>query len=101
MTLVTASRISSAPATVTSALITGISAERQPRNTTNSASSRIGSAISSPLTRSLWVAAIWSRITASSPPTFTVAPGHRVVQRGPYLVDLGVPGHRIIGGRAA
>ena len=49
MTLVTASRISSAPATVTSALITGISAERQPRNTKNSASSRIGNAISSPL----------------------------------------------------
>ena len=75
MTLVTASRINSAPATVTSALSTGISAERQPRNTKNNASSRIGNAINSPLTRSLWVAAIWSRDTASSPPTFTVAPG--------------------------
>ena len=75
MTLVTASRINSAPATVTSALITGISAERQPRNTRNSASSRIGSAISSPLTRSFWVASFWSLIAANWPPTFTVAPG--------------------------
>ena len=72
---VTARSRSSAPATETSDPRIGSRAARSPRKTSSSASSRIGRAKSSPRNRSDCEVTALSRMTASSPPTFTAAPG--------------------------